>query len=76
MPACVCAAGDARERINSRRCAPPSKDPLPGRRPNMFLEKAGMTHVGKIVDKEDQLTNNDQEEDVVVYERGGRGRKR
>jgi hypothetical protein len=32
--------------------------------------------VGKIVDKEDQLTNNDQEEDVVVYERGGRGRKR
>jgi hypothetical protein len=32
--------------------------------------------VGKIVDKENQLTNTDQEEDVVVHERGGRGRKR
>jgi hypothetical protein len=39
MRACAFAAGDARERINSRRCAPPSKDPLPGCRPNLFLEE-------------------------------------
>jgi hypothetical protein len=32
--------------------------------------------VGKIVDKEDQLTNTDQKEDVVVHERGGGRRKR
>jgi hypothetical protein len=32
--------------------------------------------VGKIVNKEDQLTDTDQEEDVEVHEWGGRERKR
>ncbi len=34
----------------------------------------GRTLVGKIVDKEDQLTITYQEEVVVIHERGGRGR--
>jgi hypothetical protein len=37
---------------------------------------SGRTLVGKIVDKEDQLTNTDQEEDVVVHQRGGREREK
>jgi hypothetical protein len=32
--------------------------------------------VGKIVDKEDELTDTDQDKDVVVHERGERERKR
>ncbi len=59
---CTRAVDDARERMTRRRCAQAK-----------FV--SGKTLAGKIVDKEDQLTDTDEEEDVVVHKWGGRARK-